>query len=100
MVLPPHREGSQLQCAAPASADESLAPVLEQAASRLDTGLTLDDLAERAGLSSRTLARRFAEQLGTSPGPWLFAQRLDAARIFTYDSEGPVCHMEWPRRGS
>ncbi|OYP19745.1 hypothetical protein CFC35_39170 [Streptomyces sp. FBKL.4005] len=43
-------------------------PLLERAASRLDTGLTLDDLAERAGLSSRTLARRFAEQLGTSRG--------------------------------
>ncbi|MDH6212796.1 AraC family transcriptional activator FtrA [Streptomyces pseudovenezuelae] len=39
MVLPPHREGSQLQYAAqpvPAKADESLAPLLEWATSRLD----------------------------------------------------------------
>ncbi|MDF4251006.1 helix-turn-helix domain-containing protein [Streptomyces sp. WMMB303] len=84
MVLPPHREGSQLQYAvqpAPAKADESLAPLLEWATSRLDTRLTLDRLAERAGLSSRTLARRFTEQLGTSPGQWLLDQRIDAARV-------------------
>ncbi|WSQ07014.1 helix-turn-helix domain-containing protein [Streptomyces sp. NBC_01231] len=84
MVLPPHREGSQLQYAsqpAPARADESLAPLLEWATSRLDTRLTLARLAERAGLSSRTLARRFTEQLGTSPGQWLLGRRLDAARV-------------------
>ncbi|WP_329580613.1 GlxA family transcriptional regulator [Streptomyces sp. NBC_01361] len=93
MVLPPHREGSQLQYAAqpePARADESLAPLLEWATSRLDTRLTLDHLAERAGLSSRTLGRRFAEQLGTSPGQWLLAQRLDAARILLEQTDLPV----------
>lgn len=83
MVLPPHREGSQLQYAAqptPARADESLAPLLEWASSRLGDRLTIDRLAERAGLSGRTLARRFTEQLGTSPGQWLLGRRLDAAR--------------------
>ena len=93
MVLPPHREGSQLQYAtqpAPARADGSLAPLLEWAASRLDTPLTLDRLAERAGLSSRTLARRFTEQLGTSPGHWLLGQRLDAARALLEQTDLPV----------
>ncbi|GAA4721678.1 GlxA family transcriptional regulator [Phytohabitans rumicis] len=93
MVLPPHREGSQLQYAAhpaPARADESLAPLLEWATSHLDTPLTLDHLAERAGLSSRTLARRFTEQLGTSPGQWLLGQRLDAARILLEQTDLPV----------
>jgi AraC family transcriptional activator FtrA len=93
MVLPPHREGSQLQYAsqpAPARADASLAPLLEWAASRLDTPLTLDRLAERAGLSSRTLARRFAEQLGISPGQWLLRQRLDAARVLLEQTALPV----------
>ncbi|MBG0851566.1 helix-turn-helix domain-containing protein [Streptomyces spinoverrucosus] len=93
MVLPPHREGSQLQYAAqpaPARADESLAPLLEWATSHLGTRLTLDHLAERAGLSSRTLARRFAEQLGTSPGQWLLAQRLDTARILLEQTDLPV----------
>lgn len=93
MVLPPHREGSQLQYAAgpaPAKADESLAPLLEWAASRLDTRLTLDRLAEHAGLSSRTPARRFTEQLGTSPGHWLLGQRIDAARALLEQTDLPV----------
>jgi AraC family transcriptional regulator, transcriptional activator FtrA len=93
MVLPPHREGSQLQYAAqpaPPRADESLAPLLEWATSRLDAQLTLGLLAEHAGLSSRTLARRFTEQLGTSPGQWLLGQRLDAARALLEQTGLPV----------
>ncbi|WP_425839837.1 GlxA family transcriptional regulator [Streptomyces fractus] len=96
MVLPPHREGSQLQYAAPsarpapAKADESLAPLLEWATARLDTRLTLDRLAEHAGLSGRTLARRFTEQLGTSPGQWLLDQRIDAARVLLEQTDLPV----------
>ncbi|MFE9650314.1 GlxA family transcriptional regulator [Streptomyces sp. NPDC006365] len=93
MVLPPHREGSQRQYAtqpAPARADESLAPLLEWATSRLHTRLTLTRLAEHAGLSSRTLARRFTEQLGTSPGQWLLGQRLDAARVLLERTDLPV----------
>jgi AraC family transcriptional activator FtrA len=93
MVLPPHREGSQLQYAtrpAPARVDESLAPLLEWAAARLDTRLTLERLAEHAGLSSRTLARRFTEQLGVSPGQWLLGRRLDAARALLEQTDLPV----------
>jgi AraC family transcriptional regulator, transcriptional activator FtrA len=93
MVLPPHREGSQLQYAtppAPAWADESLAPLLEWASSRLGTPLTVGLLAERAGLSSRTLARRFTEQLGTSPGQWLLARRLDETRVLLEQTNLPV----------
>ncbi|MFJ1457003.1 GlxA family transcriptional regulator [Nocardia sp. N2S4-5] len=93
MVLPPHREGSQLQYAtqpAPAKPDESLAPLLEWATSRLDTALTVDRLAAQAGLSTRTLARRFTEQLGTSPGQWLLGRRLDAARALLEHTDLPV----------
>ncbi|WP_455753612.1 helix-turn-helix domain-containing protein [Streptomyces decoyicus] len=95
MVLPPHREGSQLQYAAhhpgaSTRADASLAPLLEWAVSRLDARLTVDQLAARAGVSERTLARRFAEQLGTSPGQWLLGQRLDAARILLERTDLPV----------
>jgi AraC family transcriptional regulator, transcriptional activator FtrA len=37
-------------------------------------------MAARANVAPRTLARRFGEQLGMSPGRWLLAQRLAAAR--------------------
>ncbi|MEU5129431.1 helix-turn-helix domain-containing protein [Streptomyces mobaraensis NBRC 13819 = DSM 40847] len=83
MVMPPHREGGQLQYAAPphpAQIDSSLAPLLDWAAARLHEPLTLDRLAARAGCSTRTLARRFTEQLGVSPGQWLLARRIAAAR--------------------
>ncbi|WP_328395910.1 helix-turn-helix domain-containing protein [Streptomyces sp. NBC_00390] len=93
MVLPPHREGSQLQYvaqAAPAGTDESLAPVLQWVLSRLDAELTVSRLAERAGLSDRTFARRFNRQLGTSPGQWLLNQRLDAARTLLEQTGLPV----------
>ncbi|MGW1991685.1 GlxA family transcriptional regulator [Embleya sp. NPDC001921] len=93
MVLPPHREGSQLQYAThptPARNGESLAPLLDWAAERLETPLTLDRLAEQAGLSGRTLARRFAEQLGVSPGQWLLGRRVDAARILLEQTDLPV----------
>jgi len=93
MVLPPRREGSQLQYAAqaaPPRTDDSLAPLLEWATTRLDSRLTLDRLAERAGLSSRSLARRFHEQLGTSPGQWVLDQRLDAARVLLEQTDLPI----------
>jgi AraC family transcriptional regulator, transcriptional activator FtrA len=91
MVLPPHRDGSQLQYATqpPARADDSLAPLLEWATTQLDT-LTVGRLAEHASLSNRTLARRFTEQLGTSPGQWLLGQRLDATRVLLEQTNLPV----------
>lgn len=93
MVLPPHREGSQLQFAIqPASpaTDESLAPLLQWAVARIDEDLTLEIMAEHAGLSSRTLARRFGQQLGASPGKWLLQQRLNAARSLLEETNLPV----------
>ncbi|WP_052852595.1 helix-turn-helix domain-containing protein [Streptomyces avicenniae] len=93
MVMPPHREGGQLQYAAPPHADrppDSLAPVLDWAAERLHEPLALGDLAARAGVSSRTLARRFADQLGVTPGRWLLQQRVTAARTLLETTDLPV----------
>lgn len=93
MVMPPHREGGQLQYSAPphpAQIDGSLAPLLEWATERLGEPLAVEDLAAHAGCSARTLARRFTEQLGTSPGRWLLAQRITAARELLETSALPV----------
>ncbi|WP_103956277.1 helix-turn-helix domain-containing protein [Nonomuraea solani] len=93
MVMPPHREGGQLQYAAPPAADrppESLAPLLDWAAARLHEPLTGDDLAARLGVSTRTLARRFAGQVGVSPGRWLLDRRIAAARALLEETELPV----------
>jgi len=93
MVMPPHREGGQLQYSAPprpAQIVGSLAALLQWATERLAEPLTVDDLAARTGVSARTLARRFAEQVGTSPGHWLLAQRITAARELLESSDLPV----------
>ncbi|MEU3134641.1 helix-turn-helix domain-containing protein [Streptomyces sp. NPDC006854] len=101
MVLPPHRDGSQLQYApSPASTgpgantatgeDASLAPVLEWALARLAADLSVGRLAAYAGLSPRTFARRFVRQVGVSPGQWLLQQRIDAARSLLERTDLPV----------
>lgn len=90
MVMPPHREGGQLQYAALPLNDrtpDSLAPVLDWAAERLHEPLSVEDLASFGALSTRTLARRFAEQLGTSPGNWLLRQRVMAARTLLEETD-------------
>ncbi|MFL6075237.1 MAG: helix-turn-helix domain-containing protein [Mycobacteriales bacterium] len=93
MVMPPHREGGQLQYVSrpvPRRDGEALAPLLDWAAARLDQPLSLEVLAARAGVSARTLGRRFREQTGTSPGRWLLAQRLAAARTLLEETDLPV----------
>ncbi|MFD0688064.1 GlxA family transcriptional regulator [Actinomadura fibrosa] len=93
MVMPPHREGGQLQYSAPPRAgqiDGSLAPLLEWAAARLGEPLSVEDLAARAGVSARTLARRFTDQLGVGPGQWLLAQRIAAAQELLESSDLPL----------
>jgi AraC family transcriptional activator FtrA len=93
MVMPPHREGGQSQYFAPpspAQIDGTLAPLLEWIIERLGEPVTVDGIAAHAGVSARTLARRFAEQLGTSPGQWLLAQRIAAARDLLESSDLPL----------
>ncbi|WP_438295918.1 helix-turn-helix domain-containing protein [Streptomyces sp. HUAS TT7] len=93
MVMPPHREGGQLQYAAPphpVQLDSSLGPLLDWVTVRLGEPLAIEDLAAYAGVSTRTLARRFTDQLGTSPGQWLLAQRITAARELLESSDLPV----------
>ncbi|SFW79200.1 GlxA family transcriptional regulator [Amycolatopsis australiensis] len=90
MVMPPHREGGQVQFAPPPPPPDALDGLLDWAAARLGTPLSVADLAARAGVSPRTLARRFAEQLGTSPGAWLLARRVAEARTLLEDTDLPV----------
>ncbi|WP_432043115.1 GlxA family transcriptional regulator [Streptomyces cadmiisoli] len=93
MVMPPHREGGQLQFRSVIPDDlqlQSLGSVLDWATERLHQPLTVDDLASHAKVSPRTLARRFANQLGVSPGRWLLQQRVEAARSLLEETDLPV----------
>jgi AraC family transcriptional activator FtrA len=72
MVMPPHRDGGQAPYAPPPPTADALDGLLEWAGARLGTPLSVGDLAAHLNVSPRTLARRFADQLGTTParGCW------------------------------
>lgn len=87
MVMPPHRDGGQVRYAPPA---DELDGLLEWAGARLGTPLSVGDMAARVGVSPRTLARRFADRLGTSPGAWLLSRRVAEARALLEETDLPV----------
>lgn len=88
MVMPPHREGGQVQYRdEPEQPVESLGELLDWATENLAETITLDDLAGRANVSARTLARRFADQLGVAPGQWLLAQRIARTRFLLEETD-------------
>ncbi|MCX4781893.1 GlxA family transcriptional regulator [Streptomyces sp. NBC_01264] len=93
MVMPPHREGCQLQYAElPTSGPvaDSLAPLLEWLTGRLDQPVSVAEMAVRAQVSARTLTRRFTDQLGISPGRWLLDRRIAATRALLEETDLPV----------
>lgn len=94
MVVAPHREGGQSQYASvtlpEARGGTGLARLLDWAADRLAEPLTVDDLAAEAGMSARTLLRRFVEETGTTPVRWLNQQRLDLARALLETTDRPI----------
>jgi transcriptional regulator GlxA family with amidase domain len=92
-VVPPWRDGGQAQYIerpVPEPHDTGTAPVRAWALERLDRPLTLTDLAAEAGMSVRTLSRRFREEAGMSPGRWLTRQRVERARDLLETSDLPV----------
>jgi len=78
MVLAPHREGGL---------PDPLDGLLDWAGARLAEPLSVDVLAAHVGVSARTLARRFADRLGTSPGAWLLARRVAEARTLLEETD-------------
>ncbi len=92
MVVAPHREGGQSQFVVTAMppVDGSLAPLMEWASARLDQPLSAVALARKGRMSLRTLARRFAEQAGTTPHQWLTHQRVLAAQRLLETSRASI----------
>jgi transcriptional regulator GlxA family with amidase domain len=84
LVMPPFREGGQAQYVdSPIATDllgTPLSALLDWARGRLETGLSVDDLAARAAMSPRTLTRRFHAALGLAPGEWIQLERLRLAQ--------------------
>jgi len=92
MVMPPHREGGQRQYVdqpVPCEVD-TLAETLVWMLGHLADDLTVYQLAERAHLSSRTFARRFRSETGTTPHHWLTEQRVLHAQRLLEETTQPV----------
>jgi len=81
-VMPLERDGGQAQFIIhepPASA-AALQPVLHWLEQHLHQSLSLQDIARQAGMSTRTLSRRFLEQTGTTPLQWVTTARVRRAQ--------------------
>ena len=59
-------------------------------AAHLTTVMDVESLARRAHMSSRTFARRFREQTGTTPTQWLISARVRRAQELLETTRLPV----------
>ncbi len=65
-------------------------PLLGWARERLDEPLTVERLAERAAMSPRNFARRFAEETGVTPARAVERLRVEAARERVEGGRAPI----------
>ncbi|MER7082304.1 Transcriptional regulator GlxA family, contains an amidase domain and an AraC-type DNA-binding HTH domain [Saccharopolyspora kobensis] len=93
-VMPLEREGGQAQFvvqdlpAAPRGS--ALEPLLNWLEDNAAHDISLEDIAARAGMSTRTLNRRFREQTGTTPLQWLHRTRIRLAQHLLETTDHPV----------
>ncbi|WP_370616849.1 GlxA family transcriptional regulator [Mumia sp. Pv 4-285] len=96
MVVPPQRDGGQRQFIehpVPECSDDMFAEVLDWMVEHLDEQQPIARLAGLAGMSTRTFARRFAAETGTTPIQWLTQQRVLQARTLLESSDLDVDHV-------
>ena len=82
-VMPLERAGGQAQFIAPAPPapdGSSTGPLLEWMERNLRRDLSLPVIARRAATSTRTLSRRFRQQVGTTPALWVSQARVRRAQ--------------------
>jgi transcriptional regulator GlxA family with amidase domain len=93
-VMPLEREGGQAQFIVhdppPTPHGSALEPVLTWVEENCAKPLTLTDIAAHAGMSARTLNRRFREQTGTTPLQWLLRARVRQAQHLLEATGHPV----------
>jgi transcriptional regulator GlxA family with amidase domain len=93
-VMPLEREGGQAQFIVhdqpPIPRGSVLEPVLRWIENNAAKDLTLEDIAAHAGMSTRTLNRRFREQTGTTPLQWLLRTRIRQAQYLIEATSHPI----------
>lgn len=90
LVVQPHRDGSQAQQVvrpvARSRESERLGQLFDWLHGHLAEPHTLESLAQRVGMSPRTLLRRFQEATGMTPARWLLNERLQRVQEALTDS--------------
>ena len=93
-VMPLEREGGQAQFIVhdrpPTPLGAELEPLLRWLEDNTGTELTLEAIAAQAGMSTRTLNRRFREQTGSTPLQWLHRARIRQAQYLLEATAHPV----------
>lgn len=93
MVIPPHREGGQsqfvLQPVAVRTTD-NISSVIDWMSLNLRSEICIDDLADRAAMSTRSFTRRFRAATGTSPIEWLIRLRVRRAQDLLESTREPI----------
>jgi transcriptional regulator GlxA family with amidase domain len=93
-VMPLEREGGQAQFIVTdqpvTPRGSALEPVLRWMQDNAEADLTLEGIAEHAGMSTRTLNRRFREQTGTTPLQWLHRTRIRQAQYLLESTDHSV----------
>ncbi|MFI9007764.1 GlxA family transcriptional regulator [Actinosynnema sp. NPDC053489] len=93
-VMPLEREGGQAQFIAhelpPTPRGSALEPLLRWLEDNSARDLGLAEIAAHAGMSTRTLNRRFREQTGTTPVRWLHRTRIRRAQHLLEATDHPV----------
>ncbi|MGY0489614.1 GlxA family transcriptional regulator [Streptomyces sp. WG-D5] len=93
-VMPLEREGGQAQFIVhdhvPTPQGSAFEPLLTWLRENLERDLSLADIAAHAGVSTRTLMRRFREQTGSTPLQWLHRARIRQAQHLLETTPHPV----------
>jgi transcriptional regulator GlxA family with amidase domain len=93
-VMPLEREGGQAQFIVPerppAPRGSTLEPLLLWLERDAPAELRMDEIAAKAGMSARTLNRRFREHTGTTPLQWLHRARVRRAQHLLETTTQPV----------
>jgi len=82
-VMPLERSGGQAQYIVyeQPAAVESMGPLLLWIEQNLDDRLPLSVIARHAAMSTRTLSRRFLEQVGATPAQWIACARQPGGEV-------------------
>ena len=96
VVVPLVRAGGQAQFIVhqkPADAGSGLQETLAWMEANLHQPLTLEDIAAHAATSVRSLTRRFAEQVGTTPMQQMLRLRVQRAQELLETTDIPIEHV-------